>query len=207
MLKKPKILVVGSFMMDLIASTSRAPKEGETVVGMKFQTAPGGKGANQAVQCARLGADVTMVGRVGADSFGTILKNAAKDAGVDVSHVTVDPEESSGVGHITLEITEHNAKNRITVCPGANFTMKQEHIAWLKRYLQEYENAFHKVDCQYNQNADNQEYDEILIVQIDGWHHGVEHQKNKDGREKQTPKRRSEFFQNRTLLTRFMIKK
>ena len=73
MLKKPKILVVGSFMMDLIASTSRAPKEGETVVGMKFQTAPGGKGANQAVQCARLGADVTMVGRVGADSFGTIL--------------------------------------------------------------------------------------------------------------------------------------
>ena len=45
-----------------------------------------------------------------------------------------------------------------------------------------------------------------LIVQIDGWHHGVEHQKNKDGREKQTPKRRSEFFQNRPLLTRFMIK-
>ena len=139
MLKKPKILVVGSFMMDLIASTSRAPKEGETVVGMKFQTAPGGKGANQAVQCARLGADVTMVGRVGADSFGTILKNAAKDAGVDVSHVTVDPEESSGVGHITLEITEHNAKNRITVCPGANFTMKQEHIAWLKDAIGQYD--------------------------------------------------------------------
>ena len=135
MLKKPKILVVGSFMMDLIASTSRAPKEGETVVGMKFQTAPGGKGANQAVQCARLGADVTMVGRVGADSFGTILKNAAKDAGVDVSHVTVDPEESSGVGHITLEITEHNAKNRITVCPGANFTMKQEHIVIMQLEL------------------------------------------------------------------------
>ena len=104
MLKKPKILVVGSFMMDLIASTSRAPKEGETVVGMKFQTAPGGKGANQAVQCARLGADVTMVGRVGADSFGTILKNAAKDAGVDVSHVTVDPEESSGVGQYDIVI-------------------------------------------------------------------------------------------------------
>ena len=53
MLKKPKILVVGSFMMDLIASTKRAPNSGETVVGLKFQTAPGGKGANQAVQCAR----------------------------------------------------------------------------------------------------------------------------------------------------------
>ena len=76
---------------------------------------------------------------MGADSFGTILKNAAKDAGVDVSHVTVDPEESSGVGHITLEITEHNAKNRITVCPGANFTMKQEHIAWLKDAMGQYD--------------------------------------------------------------------
>ena len=65
MLKKPNILVVGSFMMDLIASTKRAPNSGETVIGLKFQTAPGGKGANQAVQCARLGAHVTMVGQVG----------------------------------------------------------------------------------------------------------------------------------------------
>lgn len=60
MLRKPNILVVGSFMMDLIASTRRAPKSGETVIGLKFQTAPGGKGANQAVQCARLGANVTL---------------------------------------------------------------------------------------------------------------------------------------------------
>ena len=53
-LKKPNILVVGSFMMDLIASTRRVPNSGETVIGMKFQTAPGGKGANQAVQCLSL---------------------------------------------------------------------------------------------------------------------------------------------------------
>ena len=139
MLKKPKILVVGSFMMDLIASTSRAPKEGETIIGLKFRTAPGGKGANQAVQCARLGADVTMAGRVGADSFGTILVNAVKEAGIDASHVTVDPEESSGVGHITLEVTEHNAKNRITVCPGANFTMTVDHIRWLKDCIGDYD--------------------------------------------------------------------
>ena len=71
MLKKPKILVVGSFMMDLIASTSRAPQSGETVIGKKFQTAPGGKGANQAVQCARLGAQVVAgIGFIGA---GTII--------------------------------------------------------------------------------------------------------------------------------------
>ena len=74
MQRKPNILVVGSFMMDLIASTPRAPREGETVVGLRFRTAPGGKGANQAVQCARLGAQVTMVGRVGDDAFGKILK-------------------------------------------------------------------------------------------------------------------------------------
>ena len=132
MLKKPRILVVGSFMMDLIASTRRAPAEGETVIGLSFRTAPGGKGANQAVQCARLGAAVTMVGRVGADDFGRRMVSAVSAAGVDVSHVTVDENEASGVGHITLEVSEHDARNRITVCPGANYTLTAEHISWLK---------------------------------------------------------------------------
>lgn len=139
MLKKAKILVVGSFMMDLIASTPRAPREGETIVGLKFRTAPGGKGANQAVQCSRLGAEVTMVGRVGGDAFGKTLREAAAASGVDISHVTVDEEESSGVGHITLEVTEHDARNRIVVCPGANFTMKREHIAWLQERIGDYD--------------------------------------------------------------------
>lgn len=139
MLKKPRILVVGSFMMDLIASTRRAPNSGETVVGLKFQTAPGGKGANQAVQCARLGASVTMVGKVGDDAFGKIMTDTAASAGVDVSHVFIDPNESSGVGHITLEVTEHSAQNRITVCPGANFTMTVEEVAFLKEDIQNYD--------------------------------------------------------------------
>lgn len=138
-MKKPRILVVGSFMMDLIATTTRAPKEGETVIGLKFRTAPGGKGANQAVQCARLGADVTMVGRVGGDAFGEVLVDSARSAGIDVSHVTVDPEESTGVAQITLEVTETNALNRITVCPGANFTMTREHIAWLEKEIGNYD--------------------------------------------------------------------
>ncbi len=139
MLKKPNILVVGSFMMDLIASTHRAPNSGETVVGLKFQTAPGGKGANQAVQCARLGAHVTMVGQVGDDAFGKLMTDTAAQSGVDVSHVTVDPEESSGVGHITLEVTEDGAQNRITVCPGANFTLTVEDVAWLKDEIGKYD--------------------------------------------------------------------
>ena len=139
MLKKPKILVVGSFMMDLIASTKQAPKSGETIIGLKFQTAPGGKGANQAVQCARLGAHVTMVGQVGDDAFGKIMTDTAAAAGVDVSHVTVDKNESSGVGHILLEVTEHGAQNRITVCPGANFTLTVEDVAWLKEDIKNYD--------------------------------------------------------------------
>ena len=139
MLKKPKILVVGSFMMDLIASTRRVPNSGETVIGMKFQTAPGGKGANQAVQCARLGADVTMVGQVGDDAFGRIMTDTAAKAGVDVSHVSVDPNESSGVGHITLEVTDHGTQNRITVCPGANFTLTVDDVAWLKDEIGKYD--------------------------------------------------------------------
>lgn len=139
MLKRPKILVVGSFMMDLIASTRRAPNSGETVVGLNFQTAPGGKGANQAVQCARLGADVTMVGQVGDDAFGRIMTDTAREAGVDVSHVSVDPDESSGVGQITLEVTEHGTQNRITVCPGANFTLTVEDVAWLKDEIKNYD--------------------------------------------------------------------
>ena len=139
MLKKPNILVVGSFMMDLIASTHRAPQSGETVIGLKFQTAPGGKGANQAVQCARLCAHVTMVGQVGGDAFGKIMTDTAKAAGVDVSHVTVDENESSGVGHIVLEVTEHGAQNRITVCPGANFTLTVDDVAWLKDEIGNYD--------------------------------------------------------------------
>lgn len=132
MLRKPKILVVGSFMMDLIASTPKAPASGETVIGTDFRTAPGGKGANQAVQCARLGAEVTMAGQVGADAFGREMTETAKRAGVDVSHVLVDPNKSSGVGHIVLEVTEHGAQNRITVVPGANYSTTVEQIAWLK---------------------------------------------------------------------------
>ena len=139
MLKRPKILVVGSLNMDVTAAARRAPNSGETVIGKKFQTAPGGKGANQAVQCARLGAQVTMVGQVGDDAFGKIMLETAQKSGVDVSHVTVDKNESSGVGHIVLEVTEHGAQNRITVCPGANFTLTVEDVSWLKDEIKNYD--------------------------------------------------------------------
>ena len=76
-----------------------------------------------------------MVGQVGDDAFGKIMTDTAAAAGVDVSHVSVDPQESSGVGHITLEVTEHGAQNRITVCPGANFTITVDDVAWLREEI------------------------------------------------------------------------
>ena len=148
MLKKPKILVVGSLMMDLTAITPKAPNEGETVIGTRFVSNPGGKGANQAVQCARLGAEVTMVGQVGDDAFGPRMKGAVADAGVDVTHITVDPNESSGTALITLEVSERGALNRITVCPGSNFTLTVDDIAWLKDDIKNYDMVMMQFEMQ-----------------------------------------------------------
>lgn len=139
MIRKPRILVVGIFVMDLIASTKQAPNRGETVIGLNFRTAPGGKGANQAVQCARLGADVTMVGRVGNDAYGRETVAAAAASGVDVSRVVVDAENPTGVSAITLEITETGAHNRIVVCPGANGAMTVEEISWIRDEVKNYD--------------------------------------------------------------------
>lgn len=139
MTRKPRILVAGSFVMDLIAATNRVPESGQTVVGTAFHTAPGGKGANQAVQCARLGADVTMIGCVGCDSFGRELLDAAREAGVDVTHVTVDHHVCSGIGHVLLEVTDRGAQNRITVIPGANQSLRPRDVAWLEEKIGDYD--------------------------------------------------------------------
>lgn len=139
MTNKPRILVVGSFVMDVIATTERVPHSAQTVYGKAFHMAPGGKGANQALQCARLGADVTMVGCVGNDLFGHELLETPRKAGVDVSHVVVRSGVSSGVGHVTLEVTEHTAQNRIVVIPGANRTLTLEEVDWLRGEIGTYD--------------------------------------------------------------------
>ena len=89
---KPRILVVGSFVMDVIDTTERVPASAQTVYGKSFHMAPGGKGANQALQCARLGAQVTMMGCVGDDLFGQALLNTPRQSGVDVSRVLVEED-------------------------------------------------------------------------------------------------------------------
>ena len=139
MQKKPKILVVGSFVMDLIVSTNKFPNSGETVLGTSFQTAPGGKGANQAVQAARLGADVTMVGKVGNDDFGKRLVQSCKDSGIHTDFVAVDDTVSSAVGNVQLEVSENETRNRIIVVSGANMTITPQDIAFLKDMIDRYD--------------------------------------------------------------------
>ena len=134
--RKPRILVVGSFVMDLITSTRVFPGPGETVLGETFTTAPGGKGANQAVQAARLGADVTMVGKVGRDAFGQALTGSMQGAGVHTEHVALDERAPSSIGNITLErFPDGSSRNRIIVVPGANMTITPEDIAFLEKEI------------------------------------------------------------------------
>jgi ribokinase len=110
------VVVVGSINMDLVATTARIPRGGETVMGRGFQTHPGGKGANQAAAVARLGYPVEMVGRLGDDGFGLQLRSALEDAGVDASAVMATPG-SSGCAVI---VVSDAGENCIVVVAGAN---------------------------------------------------------------------------------------
>jgi ribokinase len=138
--KRPRILVVGSLVMDLTVSTGNFPNSGETVLGCGFQMAPGGKGANQAVQAARLGADVTMVGKVGMDSFGDRLIASCREAGVHTEKILRHPTLPSAVSSVMLEVTPgEKTKNRITMVPGANMSITPEEVAFLKDDVSNYD--------------------------------------------------------------------
>ena len=100
---KPIVVVVGSLNMDLVIETEDLPSKGETVQGDGFRITPGGKGANQAVAAARLGADVRMVGRVGDDSHGRELLTSLTKEAIDVSGVSIDPKHPTGVALITVD--------------------------------------------------------------------------------------------------------
>lgn len=126
------IVVFGSINMDLVARTPRLPSPGETITGDVFQTFPGGKGANQAVACSRLGANTYMVGRVGDDEFGENLKNELEKVGVDHKNVVVDTNTSSGVALIAVE---DSAENFIIVIPGANGQVDDQDLKRLEAIL------------------------------------------------------------------------
>ena len=125
----PHIVVVGSLNMDLVVEVPAIPLPGETVLGKNFATFPGGKGANQAVAAARLGAQVSLIGRVGQDAFGDQLLASAQADGINVSHVGRDEEAATGVAMI---VVDDEGQNSIAVASGANFCLTADHVreAW-----------------------------------------------------------------------------
>jgi len=121
-----KIVVVGSFNMDLTSYMPRLPRPGETLHGTRFQTGPGGKGSNQAVAAARLGADVTFVGRVGTDIFADNAFQIWNSENINTRYVIRDPENPTGVAPIWVE--ESTAQNAIVVILGANAALTRQDI-------------------------------------------------------------------------------
>lgn len=120
-----RILVIGSSNTDMVVSTSRFPKPGETILGGQFYTFPGGKGANQAVAAARLGGDVTFIYKTGNDIFGKQATDGFLRENINVSYAGVDANTSSGVAVITVD---EGGENNIVVAPGANNTLNKEDI-------------------------------------------------------------------------------
>src|SRR3954470_4690510 len=107
--RQPHIVVVGSANIDLTTFTDEFPRPGETLVGRAFQLGFGGKGANQAVMAARLGAAVTMIGRVGRDLFGEQTLRNYQSEGVDIRYVRSDPAHPTGVACITVDDAAQNS--------------------------------------------------------------------------------------------------
>lgn len=117
------LVVVGSMNMDLSVQVKDIPKPGETILGSRVQQSPGGKGSNQAVAAAKLGARVSLIAMVGEDVFGNELINAAHENGVDTSYVQTQSREKTGIAFITVSDAGENA---IVVAPGANAEITPE---------------------------------------------------------------------------------
>jgi ribokinase len=126
------VIVFGSINMDLVVRTARFPQPGETISGSDFYTAPGGKGANQAVAAGRLGVPTRMIGRVGGDVFGQALLDSLKGNGVDTGCVLVDESQPSGVAVITVDDA---AENNIIIVAGANGQVGAADVQRLERAL------------------------------------------------------------------------
>lgn len=122
------ITVIGSMNMDLVVDTNRLPDNGETILGIDFNTFPGGKGANQAVAAARLGGNVQMIACVGNDAFGAELTQRLEQENVDTTNVSLSMEKSTGIANIILSEND----NRIIVIPGANYDLTVQKIELLR---------------------------------------------------------------------------
>ena len=117
-MEKSKIVIVGSYNTDLMSKTPWLPKHGETVLGGPFKLGPGGKGSNQAVAAARLGAEVYFVGCVGEDYFGEIARNNFIKEKINIDYLKISNKQHTGMALILVD--DKTAENMIVVAPGAN---------------------------------------------------------------------------------------
>src|ERR1700749_4303488 len=119
-----RVFVAGSINMDVVATAERHPQVGETVFGKDVLYFPGGKGANQAVAAAKLGAPTALIGRLGKDAFGTELRTFLANQGVGLGLVRETADSHPGTAIITLA----DAENTIVVVPGANGLVTSEDV-------------------------------------------------------------------------------
>ena len=117
-MSKPHVLVIGSANIDLVTRVPRCPKPGESIIGISFSTVCGGKGANQAVAAARLGAETYFAGCVGDDAFGALQRETLGREGIDLSRLKTHPTESTGTAVI---LVAEEGQNSIVVTPSANY--------------------------------------------------------------------------------------
>jgi ribokinase len=125
MLNKDLILVIGSMNTDMVVRAERLPRPGETVLGGEFMNTQGGKGANQAVAAARLGGNVSFVGKLGNDVFGKQTLSLLKNQNIDTTFISTTDDQPSGVALINVD---HNGENFITVASGANNLLSKADI-------------------------------------------------------------------------------
>jgi ribokinase len=131
-----RILVVGSSNTDMVVQVDHLPAAGETVLGRKFTMAAGGKGANQAVAAARLGAEVTLVARIGEDRLGEQALGMLREDGIGCRYIRKDPEAASGVA---LIFVDDEGENSIAVAPGANACLSPEDVDCARQAIEKAE--------------------------------------------------------------------
>ena len=139
-----KVLVVGSINMDLVVRVPHSPRPGETVLGGDFETFPGGKGANQAVAAARMGGEVTMVGRVGSDNFGDTLIQGLVEDNIRTTYVIKDTDTPTGIAMIAVAA---NGENLIVVASGANYKVSEADVTNARDIMRDTDLLLLQLEC------------------------------------------------------------
>lgn len=137
--QKPRILVVGSFVMDVIATTEQVPGPGQTVYGSPSTPPPRARAPIRPFSVRGWARRSQWLAAWGMICLAGSSWEPLQNAGVDTGHVIVRSDCHSGVGHVTLAVSGHTAQNRIIVIPGANLTLKASEVSWLREQIAEYD--------------------------------------------------------------------